>query len=230
MWADIFLASLWGGIVALDTTALMQIMISRPMVACSIVGLLLGNMPLGFIMGILVELLYINELPIGAANFAEGNVGSTAATTVAILMTRQLPQHYYMSIALALVLTVAISSLGGRLVVLKRRINGVFYERLVYKEMLAPRHINAAQLYGIALSFLVGFSTVAISSVIFVSGATWILSRLPATYDKIFQPAMGSVLAAGCVFLAHLFWRQKQKKWLFFLGLGVGLILFVKFI
>ncbi|MBN1559870.1 PTS sugar transporter subunit IIC [candidate division KSB1 bacterium] len=230
MWADIFIASLWGGIVAIDTTALMQIMISRPMMACSVVGLLLGNFPLGFVMGFLVELLYISELPIGAAKFAEGNVGSTAAATLAILTTRQLPQHYFMSIALALILFVPLSSLGGRLVLLKRKINGVIYERLIYRDLLAPRQINAAQLYGILLSFLVGFITLTISSILFVSGATWLLSRIPATYDKIFQPAMGGVLAAGCVFLAHLFWKQHRKKWVLFIGLGLGLILFVKYL
>ena len=65
MWSDIFLASLWGGIVALDTTAVMQIMIARPMVACSIVGLLLGNFPLGFMIGIGLVVVEVNTVKHG---------------------------------------------------------------------------------------------------------------------------------------------------------------------
>lgn len=231
MWVDIFLASLWGGVVSLDTTALLQIMISRPIVACSVTGLILGNFPLGFFVGILLELLYISELPVGAAKFAESNVGSAAAAAITILTTAQLPDRPYITLAAALIVTVPISSFGGRLVLLMRRINGVVYEKMLYKKHLAPRDINLAQLFGVGMAFLIGFISVLISTAFFVNLLSWLLAFVPENYDKIFQPAMGSVLAAGCIFLAQLFWEQNQKKkWLFFLGVGLGLVLFLKYL
>ena len=230
MWVDIFLASLWGGFVALDTTALLQIMISRPIVACSVAGIILGNFPLGFLMGILLELLYISELPVGAAKFAESNVGSTAAATIAILITKQFPGRPYMTMACALALTVFVSSVGGRLVLLRRYLNGRLYEKLVYKEKLSAWHINLAQLYGIVMAFLLGFVALFSMSAIFVHVLPWILKYVPEKYDKIFQPAMGSVLAVGCLFLVQHFWRQNQKKWLFFVGLGLSAFFLIKFL
>ena len=190
MWVDIFLASLWGGVVALDTTAVLQIMISRPIVACSVAGLILGNFPLGFLMGLLQELLYISELPVGAAKFAESNVGSTAAATIAILVAERYPNHMYIAMALAFLLTVPISSLGGRFVLLMRDINGRIYERLVYTEHLTPKDINKAQLSGIAMAFILGVITVSLSAVFFVNGLVWLFEYIPAKYDKLFQPAM----------------------------------------
>lgn len=226
MWVDIFLASIWGGFVALDTTALLQIMISRPLVSCSIVGLLLGNFPLGFLIGILSELFYISELPVGAAKFAESNVGATAAATIAILVTEQLPTRPYMVIASALILTVMVSSLGGRLVLLMRTINGRIYEKMAYKESLAPRHINAAQVWGIVMAFVLGFISVFVSSAAFSLILLNLLKFVPDKLDAVFQPATGAALAVGCVFLAQHFWKQNSKKGNFVIGLGIGALLF----
>ncbi|MBN1481187.1 PTS sugar transporter subunit IIC [candidate division KSB1 bacterium] len=224
------MASLWGGVVALDTTALMQIMISRPIVACSVIGLILGNFPLGFLIGILSELLYVSELPVGAAKFAEGNVGATAAATIAILTTEQLPSRPYAAIACALFLLIIISSIGGRLVLVMRQVNGRIYEKLVYKESLSARDINIAQFYGIVLAFVLGFVTVFTCCALFAHGLPWALKLVPENNDIIFQSVQGSMLAVGCVFLAHHFWRQTQKKLIFILGLGLGMVLFISFL
>ncbi len=226
MWVDIFLASLWGGFVSLDTTALMQVMLSRPLVSCSVIGLILGNFPLGFLVGIVSELLYISELPVGAARFAESNVGSTTAAAIAILVTDHLPTRPYMVIAAALLLTVVISSLGGRLVLSMRSINGQIYEKFAYKERVSPTQINIAQLFGIVMAFLLGFVIVFLSCFVFENVLVWLLSRVPEKYDMIFKPVIGSVLAVGCVFLIQHFWRQNAKKWIVLIGLSVGLVLF----
>lgn len=226
MWVDIFLASLWGGIVSLDTTALMQIMVSRPLVSCSIIGLILGNFPLGFLIGIVSELLYISELPVGAAKFAESNVGSTTAATIAILAAEQLPLRPNMVIAAVLILTVFLSSLGGRLVLLMRQINGRIYENFAYKESLSATHINLAQMFGIFMAFFLGFIVVFLSSAFFQGALVWLLKYIPEQYDLIFKPVTGSVLAVGCVFLIQHFWRQNQQKWILLIGLVIGIILF----
>jgi PTS system mannose-specific IIC component len=226
MWVDIFLASLWGGFVSLDTTALMQVMLSRPLVSCSIIGLILGNFPLGFLVGVVSELLYISELPVGAAKFAESNVGSTAAATIAILATEHLPTHPNMVIAAALTLTVVISSFGGRLVLLMRSINGRIYEKFAYKESLTTLDINLAHMFGLVMAFLLGFIVVFLSCVLFEDALVWLLRLVPEKYDPIFKPVIGSVLAVGCVFLVQHFWRQNSKKWFLLIGLVIGLILF----
>ena len=83
MWLELIAISLWGGVVALDTAAAFQIMISQPLVACSVAGLILGNLPLGLMIGIFLQLLWMAEIPAGAAFTPESNVGSAAAAAIA---------------------------------------------------------------------------------------------------------------------------------------------------
>ncbi len=225
MWVDILLASLWGGIVALDTTAVLQIMVSRPMVACSIIGLILGNFQLGFTIGILLELLYISELPVGGANFAESNVGSAAAAAIAILTVRQFPDRVNIIIAGSLLLAAIISWCGGKLVRLMRRINSRVYDSILKKELITPWHINLGQFYGITLAFMLGFSCVFLSALVFAGISPMILEQAPLKVDQIMHPAIGGLLAAGCIFLVHLFWTQGERRRLLAVGVVIGVIL-----
>jgi len=228
MWTDIVLASFWGGVVALDTTAVLQIMFSRPLVACSIMGVLLGNFPIGFTLGIIFELLYIREIPAGAARFAEGNVGSTAATAVAVLTIRQAPSRESMVVFLALILGLLISSGGGKLVSMIRHINGKLAIPLFFKESVKTRHVVLCILAGIGLVFSLGFFCVLLTSTIFVNAIPRLVSVIPQKYDKVVQPVMGGLLAVGCVFLIQLFWSQQKRWWLLFLGLAIGLLVYLK--
>ena len=225
MWVDIFLASLWGGVVALDTTAVLQIQISRPMVACSIIGLILGNFELGFTIGILLELLYISELPVGGANFAEGNVGSAAAAAISILTVRQVPDRTNVIIVCALLISVALSWFGGVLVRLMRHLNSLVYDSILKKKLITPSHANLGQLVGIILAFSMGFLNLFISCSIFARLIPKFLYYLPAAFDKVLHPVIGGLLAVGCVYLVHIFWTQGERKRLFAIGIVIGVTL-----
>ncbi|MBU2483278.1 MAG: PTS sugar transporter subunit IIC [Proteobacteria bacterium] len=57
-----FLSSLLG----LDVTAVAQTMVSRPIVAASIAGYLLGDLKTGVLIGAVIELVWIRVIPVGA--------------------------------------------------------------------------------------------------------------------------------------------------------------------
>ena len=61
----------YGGVVAivtgLDRTAALQLMLSRPLVAGPLTGLVLGDWLVGLQVGMLLELLWLGRLPVGAA-------------------------------------------------------------------------------------------------------------------------------------------------------------------
>jgi mannose/fructose/N-acetylgalactosamine-specific phosphotransferase system component IIC len=68
-----------GGIVALDATSLGQLMLSRPFVAGTFAGALVG-MPLeGALVGALLEALSLGILPVGAARYPDTGTGAVAA-------------------------------------------------------------------------------------------------------------------------------------------------------
>jgi len=66
MLGEIFLISILAGIMGIDVRTIGGTMLSRPLVVGPLVGLLLGDVGIGFYVAILVELLWIGLLPIGA--------------------------------------------------------------------------------------------------------------------------------------------------------------------
>ncbi|MCX5781955.1 MAG: PTS sugar transporter subunit IIC [Elusimicrobia bacterium] len=59
--------SLLAAIFELDVTAFGQIMISRPIFAGPVVGYILGDVVSGFWIGVIVELMWINAIPMGTS-------------------------------------------------------------------------------------------------------------------------------------------------------------------
>jgi mannose PTS system EIIC component len=65
MIMNILIVSIVGGILCLDRN-FVQVLISRPIVAAPLIGLILGDPYTGLIAGAFIELLWIDRLPIGA--------------------------------------------------------------------------------------------------------------------------------------------------------------------
>ncbi|HPG39623.1 MAG TPA: PTS sugar transporter subunit IIC [bacterium] len=225
MWLQVLAASVWSGFVAMDTTAALQIMISRPVISCSVTGLLLGNFKLGFMVGILLELFWVHELPIGAAPFSEGNVGASSASAIAII-SYNLTGREYPSLVFALVLAVFIGIIGGYMVELMRKINSRLFTNLLNDKELTMSRISKAHFAGIGMAFLLGF--LLSGSSIWLFGFTILpatISLIPAGFDHYIQPFSNIFLGAGCGILIFMFLKNNKKWWLIFIGLGVGLLL-----
>lgn len=56
-----------GGLLALDRTAFLQTMASRPLVASTLSGYVMGTPETGLLCGCLLEMLWLMDLPVGAA-------------------------------------------------------------------------------------------------------------------------------------------------------------------
>lgn len=225
MWYELLWVSLWGGIVALDTTAALQIMISRPLVACTIAGLLLGNAPVAFVIGVLMELVYICELPVGGAWFSEGNVGAVAATALAVFV---LDATHRISpvLAIALILAIGLSLLGGFLVKKMRMLNVKIYHHLMNTKRITAKHVAAAQYSGLFLAFLIGFGLTLSAVLLFYFPLVALIQNIPVRYDIIFRPVGGALLGAGCGFLINMVLKQNKYKWLLAVGLLAGVLFF----
>ena len=83
MFVEILLISILAGIIAIDVRTIGGTMVSRPLVVGPLVGLMLGDVSIGFYVAILVELLWIGLLPIGAYLPVE----TLPITTVAVSLT-----------------------------------------------------------------------------------------------------------------------------------------------
>lgn len=218
MWLEILAISLWGGLVALDTTAALQILVSHPLVSCSVVGLILGNFPLGFMIGIVLELVWLNEIPVGAAPFAEGNIGATVAASVAIMTVEQTARSGAV-LFLSLMIGVLVSVIGGRLVIFVRYVNSNLYHKLINVQSLSTRRIVRTHYSGILFSFILGF-LLTMTSVLLFAKIMFppLIHVIPERLDPALGLVMATFLGAGCGVLFYMFF--KQKKW-WLIGLGV---------
>jgi PTS system mannose-specific IIC component len=88
---NVMLVSLAGGALCLDRV-FAHVMISRPVVAGPLIGWLLNDPYTGLLCGALIELLWIDRLPIGKYVPPNGTVTAVIVTAVAILAGAQLGQ------------------------------------------------------------------------------------------------------------------------------------------
>jgi len=77
--------ALVGGLIGLDRTAAGQFMISQPIVAAPLAGWFLGDVTAGLIIGAMLELIWVLDMPVGGFVPADATVGAITATAVAAL-------------------------------------------------------------------------------------------------------------------------------------------------
>lgn len=74
--------SLLGGWVAADATSFGQFMVSRPFVAATLAGVIVGNPVAGATVGVVLEAFHLTVLPVGAARYPEAGPPAVAAGAV----------------------------------------------------------------------------------------------------------------------------------------------------
>ncbi len=77
-----------GGALGLDTTAALQLMLSEPLVAGTLAGLVLGDPALGLALGAALQLVWSGALPVGAAPFPDSGPAAVGGVGGAFVLTR----------------------------------------------------------------------------------------------------------------------------------------------
>jgi len=88
-WGHVALAGAWGALVALERRAFLQAMFSRPLVAATGMGLLLGELQTGLYLGMVLELFYLGAASLGAALPENDTLAATGTTAAASMMAYQ---------------------------------------------------------------------------------------------------------------------------------------------
>lgn len=83
--SQVLLTAVIGGVIGLDRTALGQFMISQPVVAGPLTGWLLGDLGAGLVIGGMLELIWVLDMPIGTFVPADSTVAAVSATAIAAL-------------------------------------------------------------------------------------------------------------------------------------------------
>ena len=121
--ADYLLAGLVAMLTGLDRVALVQVMISRPLVAAPLTGLVLGNPLLGLEVGMLLELLWLGRLPVGAAIPPDDTQVAVGATVLAFSMGQMLDLGGMPMVILAVLVAIPLGKFGQIFDRLARNVN-----------------------------------------------------------------------------------------------------------
>lgn len=130
------LTALLGGFIGLDATSFPQVMISRPVVAGTLTGVLFGRPAEGLAIGFLVEAFALIILPIGAARYPDSGTATVAAA--AAYMAAMPPGLHAGGLLLALAFALGWERVGGETVVIQRQSNG--------RMLIGPGPLDAATL------------------------------------------------------------------------------------
>lgn len=169
MLVKFILVGLVGSLITLDRTAAFQVMISRPLLASSITGLLLGRPLMGLAVGAVMELLFINRSPVGGESTIHDTLAAIVAAAAVILADPAQTGPARPLIVLGVLLAPPVGWLGGRMESYLQQVNGRLFQR-------AGKDLNAGGLGNTGRWVIIGLALT------FVSGFVFIIITLPLCY------------------------------------------------
>jgi len=198
----------WGALVALDLVSVPQAMFSRPLVAGTVAGWIVGDVEAGLRVGVVLELFALDVLPIGAVRYPDYG----PATVVGVALAAGAPWELGLGLSVGLALILA--SLGGWSLQLVRRWNARAIQHhaaaLAAGESGAIRRLQYAGLArdgarGVVLTGLGLLAAWALGRWLGLDRGTAVGLTLVAVGSGLAAAATGAVRSAG---------RGTRLKWL----------------
>ncbi|CAN5116869.1 hypothetical protein BH20GEM2_BH20GEM2_05680 [soil metagenome] len=203
-----------GGVVAVDATSFGQVMISRPLVAGTLGGWIVGAPEAGAMLGLILEALDLSDLPVGAAvtpetgpaALAAGAVFGTTGTSLLALLT---------AVLFGLVWQWA----GGHSVRALRHLN---VRLAAPDEPLAPGELQRRHLLAGGLDYLRGATMALLGAGLLLLLIAWLPPPPASTYAGLGTALLPGAVAAGFIGAMAIFGRDHWRT--FAAGVGAGLV------
>jgi mannose PTS system EIIC component len=178
MMLKVIVISIAGGVLCLDRVVL-QAMISRPIVAAPVIGLILGDPYTGLIAGAFIELFWIDRLPIGAYIAPNDTVAAVLITACSIESARILGGISKGLIALTVLVVIPLGILAQMMELWiskgSEKLVGEALKDAARGDMrlIARRHLSA-----ILKTYLISVSFILVAMPIGIAAITWLYPRL----------------------------------------------------
>lgn len=219
---DVLPVALLGGLLGLDVVSFPQAMLSRPIVAATAAGALLGDAGSGLVIGAVLELIALETLPFGASRYPEW--GSAAVVGGGIYVHDSI--HPAGAMSLAIIGALATAMLSGWSMVKLRELNARWARsRRDALDAGARGTVIGLQLMGMTADLLRGAVLTAVAYTLLTP--TMHAALAVWGFDARISRA-AAVAAAASVALAAV-WKILHAvpgvRWIFSAGVGVGLAL-----
>ena len=219
---DLIPLALLGGLLGLDVVSFPQAMISRPLVASTLAGALIGQSASGLLLGAALELIALETLPFGASRYPEW--GSASVVGGAIFASH--PSHPAGAMTLATLSALATTWIGGWTMVKLRERNAVWAgHRRDALEAGARGSVVSLQLMGMTADFLRGAGLTALAYALLapLAAACIGLWSVDARISRCLVVGLAASVAGGAAW--KLFHSTAGARWFFVGGLALGLFM-----
>jgi len=205
LFTQIILLSFCGGLLCLDRIFI-QAMISRPIIIAPIIGLILNNPYAGLIIGAMIEMFWIDRVPIGIYIPPNDSLVAVLATSVAILAGVKLGSVSPELIAFSILLFIPFGILAKKIDILIIKSNDVFSDQALEDAKKSDiRAIEQKTYLGLlkVLSFYIIYLLVL--QAIFIPAVIWIYPLLNSAIIKMlamiyyFLPLLGIAVALNTI-------------------------------
>lgn len=187
----------------------------RPLVACTLVGLVLGDMKTGIILGGTLELLALGWMNIGAAMAPDAALASVISA-ILVIVGKQ-------SIGAGIAVAIPIAAAGQMLTIFVRTIV-VFFQHLAdkYAEQGNCRGIEMCHFLALLLQGIrVAVPAVLVASVAGTDTVTALLAAIPEVVSRGLQVAGGFIVVVGYAMVINMM-AAKYLMPFFFLGFAIA--------
>lgn len=215
--------ALLGSVVGLDGTSFPQVMISRPLVAGTLTGVLFGRPLEGLIIGFIMEAFSLITLPIGASRYPESGTAAVAAVGAYLAAVEPGISPGYLVLAVAF--GFAWEWVAGETVVLQRRSNG---QLLTRHGTLAAEQLSRAHITAMTMDFLRG-GVVALGGALTGYGVLLFLGGRWGLPDGVTLGVTTLLVATMIGTTLPLFGGVRARRVSWAVGLATGVVVAVLF-
>lgn len=221
---------LMAGIVAMDTTSGPQVLVSEPVVSCTLLGFLYGAPETGLAMGILFQLLWIGYLPLGAVRFTANNIAAFIATA-SLLTASELfgfeTVHQKAALIPAMLFGVIVGVIGSHLRDYERRLNGVRSDRLI---ALIEQGGQPSILWSIFAGAGTAFIKGVVMTLLFVPIGALLCGTVRYMHPVLVESmSTGSVIIWGAVSASAIMFYRTKGRYRFLISGVIGGFIWILF-
>lgn len=183
----------------------------RPLIACTLIGLVLGDVKTGVILGGTLELIALGWMNIGAAQSPDSALASVIATILVI--------EGHQSIGTGIAIALPVAAAGQVLTVLCRTITVVFQHAAdKYAEDCNFKAIDICHISALMIQALrVAIPALIVAMFVSPAGVQAMLNAIPPVITGGLKVASGFVVAVGYALLLNMM-EAKYLMGFFFLG------------
>lgn len=211
--------ALLGALLGLDVVSFPQAMISRPIVAATLGGVLIGQAPAGLLIGVVLELIALDTLPFGASRYPEWGSAGVVGGALFAAQPPGMPGALPVSL-LAALLTASIS--GWSMVLLRRVIAARLERTRDLIEAGSRDALMSLHLSGMTMDLLRGALVTTLAMLVFSP----IVRAIVAIWGSDSAPSRAVVVVIAAVVAGGALWKVfhsvRHVLWLFLGGLAAS--------